>query len=445
MNHDLIRVLAEYAAYFLLFLVPVLVLLFTQRFNRELRPDQYTILFAIVAAVGLLLFLPALTIVAALALGALGLAWLTGRFSLTSVTYHRAIEPSRLFPGDRGTIRIELANRKILPLASLTLSDPVRYGLLRPGSGLDDLLRFSGGIEVLEDLHPALVNRTAVGPYSEVRRTYQLEAIQRGVYALGPATVQTGDTFGIFRREGSLGGHEEIIVYPRVYRPDELPLPFRQAMGELVARRALIDDPTLIAGSREYRPGDPLKRMHWRATARTGDLQVRLFDPSTTAQLMIVLNLNTYQHIWHGVDFERMEAAVELGASLGMAALDTGFAIGLRSNGVIPGSDITPRLAPSANPRQATLLLEHLARLTYSGRFTAEEVLLDEVHRIRAGVAIVFVTSVLTPDLISILTGRQLDGRCSVLYCGRAAAPVIRGLPVHLVARPPRQVRSVAS
>ena len=44
-----------------------------------------------------------------------------------------------------------------------------------------------------------------------------------------------------------------------------------------------LEDPIRIAGARDYRPGDPLKRMHWKATARTGELQVRLVDPSTTA------------------------------------------------------------------------------------------------------------------------------------------------------------------
>ena len=285
----------------------------------------------------------------------------------------------------------------------------------------------------------ALVNRAAVGPYQSLVRTYRVTGLQRGTYVLGPAQVEAGDLFGIFGRQATMGGSLEILVYPHVYHPEEIGLPFREAMGEMMARRALYEDPTLLAGSREYHPGDALNRMHWKATARVGDLQVRINDPSTKAQIMIVLNLNTFQRVWQGVDPERMEAAISAAASLAVWARDKEFAVGLRSNGVVAGAETTPRIAPSASPRQATFLLEHLARLAWSGPYAAEMILLDEARRLEAGSSILFVTPTITPQIVNVLTSRQLTGRVSVIYCGRFAAPVIRGLPIHLIA-PPREM-----
>jgi uncharacterized protein (DUF58 family) len=207
-------------------------------------------------------------------------------------------------------------------------------------------------------------------------------------------------------------------------------------MGVLLARRALFDDPTLLAGSREYRAGDPMRRIHWKATARTGDLQVRVCDPSTTASLMIVLNLNTFQHVWQGVEPERMETAISVTASLAVWALEKDFAVGVRSNGIVAGIENSPRLASSANPRQAPMILEHLARLAFSGRYTPEEILLDETRRLGANGSMIFVTSILTPSLIRVLTTPGLRGRVSVVYCGRVAAPVVRGLQVNLAIPP---------
>jgi uncharacterized protein (DUF58 family) len=187
--------------------------------------------------------------------------------------------------------------------------------------------------------------------------------------------------------------------------------------------------------------------MHWKATARTGELQVRLFDPSTTAQLMIVINLNIFQHVWEGVDLERMEAAISAGASLAVWALKKRYAVGVRTNGMVAVADMmedAPRLAPSASPRQATVLLEHLARVAFSGLVRTEQVLLDESRRLHAGMSIIFVTPIITQEIVAVLTSRQLAGRVSTVYCGRFAAPVVPGLPIHLVTPPVDPIRAAS-
>jgi uncharacterized protein (DUF58 family) len=326
----------------------------------------------------------------------------------------------------------------------MSINDPVHFNVIRSTQDLSDLLHFSGGIEVSENLGHSLVNNLAIGPYGEVERTYALTAVQRGVYTLGPAEVETGDLFGVFRHKSTLGNRLEVIVYPRIFRPEEIGLPFRESLGEVMARRTLYEDPTLIAGSREYRRGDPLRRVHWKATARTGELQVRFNDPSTTAKLMIVLNLNTFQHVWQGVELERMESSIDVAASLALWALRKRFVVGLRSNGVVAGAEETPRIAPSAHPKQETHLLEHLARLSFSGRYSPEEILRDETRRLAEGSSLIFVTPVITPPLIQLLTSRHLVGRVSVVYCGRFAAPVVRGVPIHLVAPPVVATRAVS-
>jgi len=444
MHYPLLRILAQIAVYALLATIPVVWVLFTDRFRHPPSPSQYSTLFALAALAGIFLFVPSLSIVFGTALLAIGIAWLTGRVALTGVSYDRTLLPGRLFPGDGAELRIRIRNQKLLPLSWMSINDPVQFNVIRATRDLSDLLRFSGGIEVSESLGHSLVNDLAIGPFGEVERTYTLTAVQRGVYTLGPAEIETGDLFGVFRHKANLGERLEVIVYPRIFRPEEIGLPFRESLGEVVARRSLYDDPTLIAGSREYRRGDPLRRVHWKATARTGELQVRFNDPSTTAKLMIVLNLNTFQHVWQGVELERMESSIDVAASLALWALQKRFVVGLRSNGVVAGAEETPRIAPSAHPKQETHLLEHLARLSFSGRYSPEEILQDETRRLAEGSSLIFVTPVITPPLIALLTSRRLVGRVSVVYCGRFAAPVVRGVPIHLVAPPSVATRAVS-
>jgi uncharacterized protein (DUF58 family) len=138
-----------------------------------------------------------------------------------------------------------------------------------------------------------------------------------------------------------------------------------------------------------------------------------------------------------------MEATIDAAASLAVWALQRGYPVGIRSNGAIRQSSVAPRVSPSASPRQATVLLDHLARLSYSGLFGAEYMLLDEMHGLEARTGIIFVTSLLSPEIISVLSAPRFSNRVSVVYCGRTAAPVIRGLPVHLV-RPGGVVRAAS-
>ncbi|GAC1400944.1 MAG: DUF58 domain-containing protein [Chloroflexota bacterium] len=436
MHNGILQIIARLLVYLIVLLMPFMIVVYSDRFRRQLRVEQYVTLFAMATAAGILLFEPAISIIAATALLSIGVARLYAQFALSGLRYERTLLPSRLFPGDVAHLSLTLENKKLLPLSWISITDPVVGGLMRPSDRFGDLLRFSGSLELLDKLGHALVNRMAVSPFQRVTRTYTVTGLRRGFYTLGPALVETSDPFGIFTREMELGGKLQIIVYPHVYRPEEIGLPFRESLGEMRTVRSLFEDPTLLAGSREYLPGDPLNKMHWKATARTGDLQVRISDPSTTAQLMVVVNLNTFQHLWQGIDLPRMEATVDVAASLAVWALQRDFMVGVRSNGIVPGSEITPRIPAGAHPTQATLILEHLAHLTFSGRYTPEAVLQDEVRRLSSGGSIVFVTPIITPALVALLTSRRLHGRVSVLYCGRFAAPVVQGLPIYLATPP---------
>ena len=102
-----------------------------------------------------------------------------------------------------------------------------------------------------------------------------------------------------------------------------------------------------------------------------------------------------------------------------------------------------PRIAPSANPRQVGVILDHLARVAFWGT-PPEQVLLDEVRRLATGTSLLFVTSMITPDVIRILLSGKLQGRVSIIYCGRHAAPVVPGLPIHLAAAPMERHRAVS-
>lgn len=432
MPQSVSQVLAIVSLLFLVGFGPIAYLVFRSRIFQLPAARAIAGMFTGITVVGLLLNAPALAVLALTVLAGLLLAYLWAAVSLRGVSVAWESSRLKLFPGDDAVFSLRLANRKLVPLTRLDLvlpihgSGPLAYQKLR------EMLDIEGPVENREGVGPALLVETSMAPLQTLTRRYEVAALRRGVYTVEPAQVTSGDPFGIFNRSATMGKRQEIVVYPNVYTPDDIGLPFREVLGDAVPDRALLDDPSLIAGSREYRPGDPLNRVHWKATARTGSLSVRVHDPSTSAHLMIVLNLNTSQHAWYGVDADRMEAAIDAAASFAIWALDRGYPVGIRSNGAIRQSSAAPRVAAGASPRQAALLLDHLARLSFSGLYRPEHLLMDEMNHLEARTGVILVTPLLSPEIISVVSEPKFSNRISVLYCGRTAAPVVRGVQVHL-------------
>ena len=161
---------------------------------------------------------------------------------------------------------------------------------------------------------------------------YQLECNRRGYYQIGPLVLETGDMFGLNRRFRVLTEPTFLLVLPKIVSIENYDIASRRPIGEVVMTHRLFEDPTRIAGVRKYQEGDPLARVHWRATARTGKLQSKIYEPSTLAGATVVVD-------FHEDSFPskhepvRSELAVTAAASVANALQEMGQQIGLVSNG----------------------------------------------------------------------------------------------------------------
>ena len=121
---------------------------------------------------------------------------------------------------------------------------------------------------------------------------YQLKCNCRGYYQLGPLVAETGDVFGLYRRYRVLSEPSFLLVYPEVIPLEGFDIASRRPIGEVRMSHRLFEDPTRIAGVRAYQAGDPLNRIHWRATARTGVLHSKIYEPSTVAGATLLLDFH---------------------------------------------------------------------------------------------------------------------------------------------------------
>lgn len=196
---------------------------------------------------------------------------------------------------------------------------------------------------------------------------YQLQCNRRGYYQLGPLVLETGDLFGLHRRYRVATEPHFLLVYPEVVPLEGFDLASKRPIGEVRMTYRLYEDPTRIAGVRLYQPGDPLNRVHWRATARTGQLHSKVYEPSTVAGSTILLDFHQASHDSRHEPM-RSELAVTCAASLANAVYEMGQQIGLVTNGRDAadrirqeGWDYDIRTRDAA--RRAASMLEHSDRL----------------------------------------------------------------------------------
>ena len=188
-----------------------------------------------------------------------------------------------------------------------------------------------------------------LGPRGQKTLNYQLHLAMRGYYQVGPLVLETGDLFGLHRRFRIVTEPVYIMVYPKVIPLPGYDLASRRPIGEIRLTHRLFEDPTRIAGIRAYQPGDPMNRIHWKATARTGVLHSKIYDASTIAGATIVLDFHRDSYPAR-TEPGRSELAVTAAVALANAVSLMGQPIGLITNGRDAADRIRLRDEVAARP-----------------------------------------------------------------------------------------------
>lgn len=252
-------------------------------------------------------------------LGVMVVSRLLSRVWAANLSATRECNRFSVYVGDTVAVVIEVENAGALPVAWVLMED------LLPA---DALIHDPPNLRVKGNrLQLAMLK-------SHGRKTffYQLECHGRGYYQIGPLVIETGDLFGLHRRYRVGTQPHFLLVYPEVVPLEGFDIASRRPMGEVRMSHRLYEDPTRIAGVRHYQTGDPLNRIHWRATARTGALHSKVYEPSTVAGATILLDFHQASHDRRQEPY-RSELAVTAAASVANAVYEMGQQVGLVTNG----------------------------------------------------------------------------------------------------------------
>ena len=204
-------------------------------------------------------------------------------------------------------------------------------------------------------------------PYQQIRRKHHVRFLGRGVYDLGNASLGAGDLLGMTRfwRDQQLS--TPVVVYPQILDTDALPYPLSMVLGELVTRSRTLSDPFLVRGLRPYQPGDPVKDIHWQATARSEDVLVRVHDYTVCTRLLVVFNAQSHDAQWDDYiqpeDAPGVEQTIRLAASMCLHALRNGLAAGYATNMPQQPRGKSTMLLPTDGIVNEESLLESFSRL----------------------------------------------------------------------------------
>jgi uncharacterized protein (DUF58 family) len=307
--------------------------------------------------------------------------WVWQRQCLTGVTYRRTLRQHRATFGEEVPLDIEVVNDKVLPLTWLHVEDDIPRDLTIHGGTI--VLDRSGPHQELHYLVPML-------PFQRVRRTLTVVCDRRGEHVFGPARIRSGDPIGLHQRFASMRDDERLLIYPKLFRLGTLPVASRVPLGDDRAALALVGDPSRTAGVREYREGDPLRHIDWRATARGASLLVRVFEPTAALRVAVFLDMRTPVGSG-GVGLDVLEFTVAVGASVVADLSGRGVATGLYCSGSVQGRTVVRE--PSSSPTALPAMLELLARASPYGPSSMAQLLAGEGARLRRGASVVVVAA----------------------------------------------------
>ncbi len=312
-----------------------------------------------------------------------GLADLEAGYAVSQLTGH---------VGDRLQITYTLRNTSRLPKPWLEIHNPTTLPGGLPGRAI------------------------ALGSRAERSWLVRAPLVRRGHFRVEPLQIRTGDPFGFFEGSASVGQGVAVVVYPRIEKLPLWRLPAASIEGSHSAPERTLQTSPLATAVRPYAPGDSFNRIHWRSTARHGEIQVKEFELEQTADVWIFLDLERSVQGGRG-DESTVEIAVRAAASIADKALLENRAVGMTVNGhrqaMVPAD---------RGGRQHLKIMQLLAAVDGDGTTPLAESLVGAAGRLRRGMTAIIITPSLDRSWIRPIAALRTRGIASVVVTVDAAA-----------------------
>lgn len=299
-----------------------------------------------------------------IAIGEAGLALIVllyfyGRIAANRLNVLRVLPP-RASQGETIVVTPYLVNRSRLPLFRVRMVD-----------------RFRASFEVERRL---CIESVPAGGGPVAASYAAMCDRERGVYTAGPVTLHVPDPLGLFTHTRGLEVFSEILVLPRMFGVAALPMEgLRNAMDAGVEVPVRAGSGSTFMGTREYVPGDDVRRVHWRSSARWDRLVLKEFESVASREITIFLDLSRAS-VRGILGFANLEASIRIAASVCQYAADRRIPFQ-----VLGRSDREILIPPGTGSPHLERVLEVLAVVRPDGETPYPEMVLDRLSAVREG------------------------------------------------------------
>ena len=233
---------------------------------------------------------------------------------------------------------------------------------------------------------------------------------KRGLFRLGPWELQLGDPFSIFSTKITWSDYQEILVYPQLVSLPPRLLKHQGAFGDRSPLRQPLAEKNILAFStRPYLPGDPLRHIHWKTTARQAETFVKIFDPETASRVWLLPDLDKNVHSGEEEN-STLETIISLCASLCDLLLREQLCVGF-----FCGGEKAVVLQPQSGQAFIWRLLRAISPLQAGSEFHLEKILNQSKGIIQKNDLVILLTPSLDPQLAERLAGRFIPSRVFTL------------------------------
>lgn len=283
-------------------------------------------------------------------------ALLFKKASLHSVTCKRWFSDRYVFAGDKTWLMEQIFNNKPLPVPLLVVESRISRNI-----------ELSSAVEL--DVNDSNYHKSlfTLLPFTKILRRHPVRILKRGYYNLRSIAVTSHDLLGINRVNREIPVDARITAYPAFLDAEDLSLPSHSFLGDAIVRRWIVSDPFLISGVRDYQLQDPMKTINWKASARTGRLQVNQYDYSANTRLLVVMNVDMSEEQWNvAVEEEQLEYTLSLCATLMKYAIENSMEVAFSSNGrCIADEVMEAEVGFGSGEQHLYILLEALALMDF--------------------------------------------------------------------------------
>ena len=344
-----------------------------------IRRLQFLVVAVVLLIAAFATGLPFLFYVVYLGLLAIGGSYVLTRYGLADLEAGYRVDHRQAHVGDDLRTTYSISNASNLPKPWLEVYNPT-------------------------DLPVALPGR-ALGLRSWAQRSWVaiVPLTRRGTFRVEPMIVRTGDPFGFFEAAATVGRPTMVTVFPQVVPLPRWRLPNANLEGSHSAPERTLQTTPLATTVRPYAPGDSFNRIHWRSTARLGEIQVKEFDLEQTADVWLYVDLEAPAQGGEG-DVSTVEESLRVAASIAHDAFLENRAVGLTTSGHRLVS-----IPADRGPRQRQKVMQLLAAVEGDGTTPLAEVLLTGLPKLRRGMTAVVITP--SRDRVWIRTLTALRGR----------------------------------